>query len=142
MYVHQQSSRITNACIALFYNRRIYLVQERNSRLWNIPGGGIHRGKGENSFDAAFREFREETGGFDLKGWANSRNPRKEFHPFIYNGHTKIWWHVSNENISINFRQNRETIAGAWFDIGSLPLLRDVAQKSIPQLLTHMGHLL
>ena len=40
------------------YNNNIFLVQQKDGS-WNIPGG--HIDSGENSFQAAFREFKEET---------------------------------------------------------------------------------
>lgn len=124
-------SKVKNACIALFYNKHIFLVQQKDGS-WNIPGG--HIDPGENSFQAAFREFREETGGFDLKKWANSSKPRKEFHSYEYHGHTKIWWHISKEEPKIIFKINNETLKGQWFSIDNLPNLR--FPQSIHELLT------
>ena len=137
IYKEQMGGTFKNACIALFYNNNIFLVQQKDGS-WNIPGG--HIDSGENSFQAAFREFREETGGFDLKKWANSSKTRKEFHSYKYNGHTKIWWHISKEDPKIVFNINNETIAGQWFPINSLPNLR--FPKSIHELLTHLSSIL
>jgi 8-oxo-dGTP pyrophosphatase MutT (NUDIX family) len=118
----QLGGGIKNACIALFYKNQIYLIQQTKDNKWNIPGGHIDRG--ENSFQAAFREFEEETGGFDLLRWTNSTKPRKDFEHYEYghpHPHTKIWWYVSRENPEIVFNINRETKDAAWFDINNLP---------------------
>ncbi len=131
IYKEQIGGTFKNACIALFYNNNIFLVQQKDGS-WNIPGG--HIDPGENSFQAAFREFKEETGGFDLKKWANSSNPRKEFHSYEYNGHTKIWWYISKEDPKIIFIPNNETVKGQWFPIDKLPTLR--FPESIRELLT------
>ena len=133
VYKEQLGGTFKNACIALFYNNNIFLVQQKDG-LWNIPGG--HIDPGENSFQAAFREFKEETGGFDLKKWANSSKTRKEFYSYKYNGHTKIWWYISKEDPKIIFIPNNETGAGQWFPLNNLPTLR--FPKSIHELLTHI----
>ncbi len=132
----QLGGEFKNACVALFYNNQIYLVQEKDGR-WNIPGGGIKTG--ENSFQAAFREFKEETGGFDLKRWADSTNPRRKFEVYEYHGHTKIWWHVSSENPRIKFKSNNETIADQWAPINNLPHLKFPA--SIKSLIDNLKSL-
>ncbi len=137
IYKEQMGGNFKNACIALFYNKHIFLVLQKDGK-WNIPGG--HIDPGENSFQAAFREFREETGGFDLKNWSKSSKPRKEFHSYEYNGHTKIWWHVSEEDPQIIFKINNETVKGQWFPINNLPNLR--FPKSIHKLLTHLSSIL
>ena len=58
-----------NACIALFFENTVYLIQE-NDRSWNFPGGKLKLG--EDALEGAFREFQEEIGnkGFNLKNWA------------------------------------------------------------------------
>lgn len=127
----QIGGKFKNACIALFYNNHIFLVQQRDGK-WNIPGG--HIDPGENSFQAAFREFNEETGGFNLKKWTNSSKPRKEFNCYEYHGHTKIWWYVTKEDPQIIFNINKETVAGQWFPVNSLPNLR--FPQSIQEIIT------
>ncbi len=130
----QLGGEFKNACIALFYNNQIFLIQQKDNK-WNIPGGRID-GR-ENSFQAAFREFKEETGGFDLLRWANSTTPRKEFNRYEYHGHTKIWWHVSKVDPQIVFNINRETKAGQWFNINSLPSNLRFPQ-SIQEIIAHI----
>ena len=132
-YQDQIGGNFKNACIALFYNNHIFLVQQIDGK-WNIPGG--HIDLGENSFQAAFREFNEETGGFDLKRWANLSKPRKEFHCYEYHGHTKIWWCVTKEDPQIIFNINKETVAGQWFPVNNLPNLRFL--QSIQEIITHV----
>ena len=126
-YLHLQNQfsggGVKNACIALLYDNKIYLVKNKRDK-WNIPGGGID--KGEISLDAAFREFYEETGGFDLKKWANLTKPRKEFSVFCYNTHTDIWWHISSILPNIQFKTNNEMIDGKWYDINNLPPHNDL----------------
>jgi 8-oxo-dGTP pyrophosphatase MutT (NUDIX family) len=129
--IADKQSTFKNACIALFYNKHIFLVLQKDGT-WNIPGG--HIDPGENSFQAAFREFNEETGGFNLKRWANSSKPRKEFHSHEYHGHTKIWWYVSEEDPKIIFKINNETVKGQWFSVNKLPNLR--FPQSIREIIT------
>jgi 8-oxo-dGTP pyrophosphatase MutT (NUDIX family) len=118
---------INNACIALYWKTKehtfIYLIREKTGE-WNTPGGLID--KGESSFNAAFREFWEETGKiFDLKAWANPTadptNPLRKFHKYVFGGHTAIWWYVSYEDPKITFKANTEATDGGWFDISDLP---------------------
>ena len=63
---------IKNAAIALFFQREVYLVKLNYNKGWTFPGGRIDRG--ETSYDAAFREFDEETGTAGLKNWVERKN--------------------------------------------------------------------
>lgn len=116
---------IKNSCIALFCINnsqiKIYLVK-LNSNLWDIPGGNINRSK-ENSFNAALREFKEETG-FDLK-----KLKKKMYFSSIKWGnppHTRIYFNVSTcyNKLNFIFKPNYETKDGKWFDVKNLPKLR------------------
>lgn len=121
-YLHlkiQSGGGATNACIALFYNNYIYLVKEKSGK-WNTPGGGIKLARRETSVTAAFREFKEETGGFDLLAWANS-HPLKTFYCYNYHGHTDIFWYISSTDPKIHFKRNNETTDGQWYHINNLP---------------------
>ena len=115
---------IKNACIALFcINQKqikIYLIQLKNN-LWDLPGGKINRNKKENSFNAALREFKEETG-FYLK-------KNKMYFSSIKWGtppHTRIYYHTSTciNKLNFKFKPNNETKDGKWFDVNNLPQLR------------------
>ena len=122
----KEVNTIKNACVALFCLRnnqlKIYLVQLRNN-LWDIPGGDIKRNKKENSFEAALREFKEETG-FNLKKYKN-----KMYFPSVTYGnppHTRIYYHLSYcyHELNFIFKPNNETKDGRWFDVKYLPQLR------------------
>ena len=84
---------IKNACIALYYktptHNFIYLIKGNDDN-WNIPGGRID--DKENSLEAAFREFKEETGGFLLDKWAPRTNQQRKFYKYEFREHTAIWW--------------------------------------------------
>jgi 8-oxo-dGTP pyrophosphatase MutT (NUDIX family) len=123
-----------NACVALLYNNNIYLVKNRKKK-WNIPGGVID--PGESSLTAAFREFREETGGFDLDIWAPKL--RTEIHYYNFHGHTDIWWYVSSTDPTIRFEKNTEMTDGKWYNINALPSYGDLRfPKSIYATISHI----
>ena len=129
---------IKNACIALYWKTEnhtfIYLIREKDTGKWNTPGGGIKIDKGENSFDAAFREFKEETGGFLLKAWANSTNQLRQFTKYEFEGHTAIWWCVSDKAPDITFQANTEATDGGWFNISDLDNIILRYPKSVKEL--------
>jgi len=118
-----------NACIALFFQDTVYLVQEKDG-FWNFPGGKIE--PGETLLQGAFREFQEEIGdekssNFNLERWA-SRNGNT-FTPYpVYhrNGlgppHTTIFYCICNSKPKFTFKRNNETVAGNWFSVFDLPL--------------------
>jgi len=123
-----------NACVALLYNNNIYLVKNYKNK-WNIPGGKIDLG--ENSLTAAFREFHEETGGFDLDIWEPTL--RTKIHCYNFRGHTDIFWYVSNTYPNIVFKKNREMKDGKWYNINALPLYGDLRfPNSIYATISHI----
>ena len=135
---NKKLNTIKNACIALFcinQNQiKIYLIQLKNN-LWDLPGGKINKNKKENSFNAALREFKEETG-FYIKKYKN-----KMYFSSIKWGtpsHTRIYYHISNCNNKLNFtfQPNNETKDGKWFDVTNLPQLR--YPKSIMFLINYI----
>ena len=82
--------KITNAAIAIFFQMEVYLVKLNGGKGWSFPGGVIDWG--EISYDAAFREFDEETGTNGLKKWVQQNNQQvtkcmygqKKYHTDIY----------------------------------------------------------
>lgn len=126
---------IKNACIALYYKTStsnfIYLIKGNDGK-WNIPGGQID--DKENSLEAAFREFKEETEGFLLDKWAPLTNPLRKFYKYVYRDHTAIWWCVSYEDPKIIFQVNREAKDGGWFDINDLHTIHLRFSDSVTQI--------
>ena len=126
---------IKNACIALYYktptHNFIYLIKGNDDN-WNIPGGRID--DKENSLEAAFREFKEETGGFLLDKWAPRTNQQRKFYKYEFREHTAIWWCVSYEEPKIIFKPNREATEGGWFDINELNTIPLRFSDSVTQI--------
>lgn len=114
-----------NACIALFFEKTVYLIQEKDGS-WNFPGGKLK--PREDALEGAFREFQEEIGNklFNLENWA--RDTGNIFTPYnVYhsNGvgppHTTIFYCICKSKPVFTFRKNKETIDGNWFDVYNLP---------------------
>jgi predicted NUDIX family NTP pyrophosphohydrolase len=55
-----EEKRKVSAGVALYTDDQIFLVQPTGHKRWGIPKGGIE--VGEDSLEAAMREFQEETG--------------------------------------------------------------------------------
>ncbi len=71
------------SCGAIVFYRskpltKVLLVKNRNSRYWSFPKGHIE--KGENEFQTALREVKEETG-LDVKLYGNCRQV-SDYNPF------------------------------------------------------------
>lgn len=128
-----------NACIALFFENTVYLVQEKSGH-WNFPGGIL---KERDALKGAFREFQEETGNekgfnlFNLEKWA--RDTGNIFTPhYVYhsNGvgppHTTIFYCICKSKPVFTFRKNDETIDGKWFSMYNLP--QPLRHRSISEL--------
>jgi hypothetical protein len=126
-----------NACIALYFQNTVYLVQEK-SGVWNFPGGILK--KGEDTLRGAFREFQEEIGdeessNFNLERWANrSGNTFTPYPVYHTNGvgppHTTIFYCICNSKPEFIFKRNNETISGKWFSV----LPENLRHRSISEL--------
>lgn len=151
-----------NACIALFFEKTVYLIQEKD-RNWNFPGGKLN--PGEDALKGAFREFQEEIGNkqvfalfklFNLENWARETvNIFTPYNVYHSNGvgppHTTIFYCICKSKPVFTFRKNNETINGNWFDVYNLPQplryrsiseLTSIVLKKLPnpvQSIHHMG---
>ena len=93
---------ITNAAIALFFKREVYLVNLNYNKGWTFPGGLID--PGETSYNAAFREFDEETGTLGLRAWVESSY--QKITKYMYGNktyHTDIYVIQCNRKLPITF---------------------------------------
>jgi 8-oxo-dGTP diphosphatase len=52
--------RHRGALVALWHDGKVLLLRTSYRRIWNLPGGGLHRGEGPLA--GALREMREEIG--------------------------------------------------------------------------------
>lgn len=128
-----------NACIALFFEHTVYLVQEKDG-FWNFPGGKIELG--ETLLQGAFREFQEEIGDkillkFNLENWASrSKNTFTPYPVYHKNGlgppHTTIFYCICNSKPEFTFKRNNETVSGNWFSVFELP--QPLRHRSISEL--------
>jgi len=100
---------IKNACILLTNSIGRILCVQLNNGLWTIPGGKID--KGESPWNAAVREFIEETGNNlpDLR-------EGKVFTSYDYHAHTRIYiGNTSTPDLIFNIRNtNGETLQLAY----------------------------
>jgi 8-oxo-dGTP pyrophosphatase MutT (NUDIX family) len=130
-----------NACIALFFEKTVYLIQEKDES-WNFPGGKLK--PREDALEGAFREFQEEIGNnegsnlFNLKKWArdtgNIFTPHYVHHSndVVGRPHTTIFYCICKSKPVFTFRRNNETINGNWFDVYNLP--QPLKYRSISEL--------
>ena len=113
-----------NAAVAVFKidprGLMIFMVRDRKYRKWMIPGGRVDSGD-RGFFDAARREFREETGVslprlYRMDGFLGG------LPSFLYNWHTWIYWGQVKGDFSFNrkSRRNREVDRREWFYLDDL----------------------
>jgi len=140
-------SDVLNARIALFFENTVYLVNERQggggAGAWNFPGGRLF--KDEDAKNGAFRKFNETVDNFNLERWA--QETRNEFIEYnVYHGndvsrypHTIIFYCICNIKPLFNFKINKETIEGKWFDIPNyLPIIH-LQDESVRRLIDELA---
>lgn len=106
---------------AVFQNRKILLVQERNG-LWSLPGGwvDVDLSIGENTV----KEVKEEAGLDVVCRSIIAVLDRKKHNPEIY-AHQICKVFVFCELLGGEFQENSETIASGYFSMDSLPPLSE-----------------
>ena len=147
--------KIRNTAIALFFQRDVYLVQLNYNKGWTFPGGLSDKETGETSYDAAFREFDEETGisRGRFKEWVKEQQ-QKLINPLVVTKymygqskyHTDIFViQCGNDKPNISYTIGRvkkdkngqpETVAGKWYSINNLP--SPLAYESINDLIGYL----
>jgi ADP-ribose pyrophosphatase YjhB (NUDIX family) len=152
--VPDKEVKIRNAVIALFFQREVYLVNLNYNKGWTFPGGLIDKKKGETSYDAAFREFDEETGISPrrFKEWVEQQ--QKLLNPLVVTNymygqskyHTDIFViQCGDDKPSIDYKLVRvkkdengqpETVGGKWYSIDNLP--DNLAYDSINELIGYL----